>query len=377
MDSGDDEPSSKTNWTTFAYAAGTILVGFLGVPLSFAGIVLASSAATAIGKLTGAGCMLLAIAIQPFAWKRRAVGAALLLAASACLGTVVAARSPADPSASTAVRLVGRAPSSLSLARWVSEIDQLFVGSTLLTWFADEPANEMERLRTDVRSVYREFDDDFRSVPSLLDDAVANECSGRSFVWGEAESAPDGDAIGRSLLFVHGYGGSWTGYLRVVRPIATTLGARIVQPSCGIGLWKTEHELATFERFLTEESAPHGQLHLVALSNGGLAVSRRLEAVLVHATSLVLVSPGFDLEAIERIPEVSRRIPILVLHGDADTRIPLAHVEAGIRRLRRLHLDVRLRVLEGADHYAFFHERVAVRREIADFLADVARPGAR
>lgn len=371
--------NSETNWTTYAFAILTILAGFVGASLLFAGIVLAWAAATSVGTALGLGSVLLAIAIQPFAWKRRLVGAVLSTAALGCLGWVVATHASAEPGPPSGISVVGGRPTSFSPIHVVSELDQLFVASHLVEWTSREETDDMTRLRADIRSVYREYDAEFASVPSLLDDAVRDECSGRSFVWAPTSTAAP-EPPDRSILFVHGYGGSWSGYLRVMRPVATALDATLVQPSCGVGRWTTAAELDTFAGFLTAadaEATNRPRLDVVALSNGGLAVSRRLDAVLARASSLVLISPVFDLAAIAATERPAHPIPVLVIHGDADTRVPEEHVRAGIERLRRLRLEVRQVELPGADHYAMFHDRAAIRREIEAFLGSVERPRAR
>lgn len=68
--------------------------------------------------------------------------------------------------------------------------------------------------------------------------------------------------------------------------------------------------------------------------------------------------------------------PVLVVHGDADTRVPLAHSTAFVDQAHRAGDRVALTVLEGVDHLQLIDPDQQHWAGVVDFLASV-EPGSR
>lgn len=66
--------------------------------------------------------------------------------------------------------------------------------------------------------------------------------------------------------------------------------------------------------------------------------------------------------------------PVLVVHGDADTRVPLAHSTAFVERARAAGDQVTLAVLEGVEHLALIDPSQPHWPAVTDFML---RPGPR
>ncbi|RIK17141.1 MAG: alpha/beta hydrolase [Acidobacteria bacterium] len=82
-----------------------------------------------------------------------------------------------------------------------------------------------------------------------------------------------------------------------------------------------------------------------------------------------------DGSAISRLPV---GVPVLVVHGDADVRVPLAHSEDYVDAARAAGDDVELRTLEGVDHLALIGADPPWWEDVVAWMAAVrTRPARR
>ena len=76
--------------------------------------------------------------------------------------------------------------------------------------------------------------------------------------------------------------------------------------------------------------------------------------------------------AISPIKEVKKiNVPMLVVHGDNDQRVPPEHFDKYIDELDRAGIDYQKLILEGADHFSntlFYHHKIALYETMLDFF---------
>ena len=76
--------------------------------------------------------------------------------------------------------------------------------------------------------------------------------------------------------------------------------------------------------------------------------------------------------SIAPINEVDKiNIPVLVIHGDVDQRVPVDHAKKYVTRARSFDKPVRYVELEGADHFSstlFYHHKLKLYQSLVAFL---------
>ncbi len=76
--------------------------------------------------------------------------------------------------------------------------------------------------------------------------------------------------------------------------------------------------------------------------------------------------------AVSPIKEVKKiNVPMLVVHGDNDQRVPPEHFDKYIDELDRAGVDYQKLILEGADHFSntlFYHHKIALYETMLDFF---------
>jgi len=84
-------------------------------------------------------------------------------------------------------------------------------------------------------------------------------------------------------------------------------------------------------------------------------------------------------EGIQPIDEVENiNIPLMLIHGDVDQRVPLEHMEVYIPRLERAGIPFEYVELEGADHFyntLFYRHQIELYTELLGFLEEDCGPG--
>lgn len=84
-------------------------------------------------------------------------------------------------------------------------------------------------------------------------------------------------------------------------------------------------------------------------------------------------------EGIQPIDEAANvNIPLMLIHGDVDQRVPLRHMDVYIPRLERAGIPFEYVELEGADHFyntLFYRHQMELYTELTEFLAEDCGPG--
>ena len=164
-------------------------------------------------------------------------------------------------------------------------------------------------------------------------------------------SIPHGGGKRPVLVFLHGFGGQLTPYLRML--VESELGREfiVIAPTLdNLGAWWSPNGAAVVERvlqYLPPEADP-SRVYLVGLSNGGVGATRlaTLPRLRSRIHGAVLVSGVGDAAA---TPDGTR---FLILSGVKDPRFHWAWVQQLAGQLRSGGADVTLEGYE-ADHFLF------------------------
>ncbi len=375
--------------------AALLLAGLLAVVLVPLPLLLLVVGETVRGRIFALAA--LALVLSPlaaaFAWRHASRAwwrtAAALFASWAGLALGLALSAPAgttDPTARV-FHLYANPPAHFSrfaLGNLLPETDQLMLGFTLAPAL-DRLLTQAQasRLKAATADVYAELetDSDFRSLGSVLPLAYAElrgtpSAAQHSLVYIPANL--DRTKPAPVMVFFHGSGGNLKGYLWVLSRVADRLGFVLIAPSFGLGNWRAaetsrqfEVALAALGRILPVNAQ---QIHVLGLSNGGLAVSEVFAQSSTRVRSFTFISPVFDDSVLTSLSSTSHpNQPVLMLSGLLDDRIPIDYVRDHVGRLKRTGAQVELSVVDGADHFLIFSHRESLVANLSDWLARASR----
>jgi dipeptidyl aminopeptidase/acylaminoacyl peptidase len=84
-------------------------------------------------------------------------------------------------------------------------------------------------------------------------------------------------------------------------------------------------------------------------------------------------------DSISPLEEAAKvNVPMLIIHGDVDQRVPLDHAKKYLRELDKHGKPYKYVELEGADHFSntlFYHHQLKLYESIIDFLQNDCGPG--
>ena len=66
-------------------------------------------------------------------------------------------------------------------------------------------------------------------------------------------------------------------------------------------------------------------------------------------------------------------VPLLIVHGDSDQRVPPEHFEKYVAELDRAEVPYKKLLLEGADHFSntlFYHHKISLYENMLAFLGN-------
>lgn len=278
------------------------------------------------------------------------------------------------------------------LGRWhpanlVPEIDQLKMGLDLLP--AADPVMDRRQART-VRRIMLEIYRRMRRDRSFVEAGSALDLCYRELLTGKAEpghfyeyrsTGPDRDAAMPVIIFLHGSMGNAKAYTWILKDVADRLGMAILAPTFGCGNWRGDRQSETVGRMLRHcrqsRYLDETQVFLAGLSNGGIGCSR---ACVVHREDIdgaILISPVLepDLLISAEFAKIAQDLPILVIHGALDRRIPVNFIQDRIADLERTGCLLNSDIIDDADHFLLFTHRQHVAGVLVDWLVSVGTRG--
>jgi pimeloyl-ACP methyl ester carboxylesterase len=268
------------------------------------------------------------------------------------------------------------------LASWnlLPEVDQLMLGFTVLPLadplFTSRQASELKKW---TRAIYDgiEADPDFRvlasSMPEAYDEVLGRPVrTGSVFVYVPANVEQGTRAP--VLLFFHGSGGNLTAYTWLLSHVADRLQLVVVAPSHGLGNWNASATRMALGNALDAAGrlvdVDLDNLHVMGLSNGGMAVCQVAATTGVSFRSLIFLSPVFDPVSLDTraFSDRTNGRPVLVLSGMDDDRVPARYVAEHVAKMRADGASVFEQTNPGANHFLFFSHRADVIRVVGDWL---------
>lgn len=347
---------------------------------------------TTAARVAGAGSLLAlaGFALHAASWGRwsgplrRGLGSMCLVLALACLVLcgILAPRPPAGGARFQSVWTPASAFSRWSPVNLLPEVDQLKLGSRLFP-LVDPYLDTARaaRLRGFIVDIHAEMrgESEFGGADSALGECY-REMFGRPSA-GEHQFVyrPAGGSTGPRpvLVFLHGSLGNFQSYSWVLKQLADRLDLVVIAPTCGAGNWWKDTDGAILRRVheqcVADPGLDESRVWLAALSNGGTGLTRAVAAAGERYRGLLLLSCVME-PRVYSADAFSRGVagkPVLVLHGEADERIPVAQVRAAASFLRGSGARVTAWYPPGEDHFLFFSRR----GEIVDRMEQWFRAG--
>jgi len=256
-----------------------------------------------------------------------------------------------------------------TIGNLLPEVDQLMLMFTLMP-VVDSHFSQFQasRLKQWTAVIYHdlEADCDFHALgstmPQAYDEALVGSCEhGHSFLY-----VPPGIDRSKSIsaiVFLHGSGGNFKAYLWLLSRLADRLNMVVIAPTNGMGDWRLSETIDVVNAALAAASkqvniSPE-RIHLMGLSNGGLAVSQLASAQGSRYRSFIFLSPVFDVEMLRTVSfaQQCRERSVLILSGCDDDRVPIWYVEGNAADIAKAGGRVTVEAVEGADHFLLFSHR--------------------
>jgi pimeloyl-ACP methyl ester carboxylesterase len=275
-----------------------------------------------------------------------------------------------------------------ALGNLLPEVDQLMLMFTLVPvvdpLFTQSQASQ---LKLWTAKIYRELDadPDFHALGSALPD-VYSDALGQAFVRGHSflyvPVGLDRSRTVPALVFLHGSGGNFKAYFWILSQLADRLNMVVIAPSNGMGNWRLPESVDLVNAALLAASrqvniSPEN-IHIVGLSNGGLAVSQLASRQGARYRSLVFLSPVFDVGSLRTLSfaQQCRERSVFVLTGREDDRVPLWYVKENAAEIAKTGANVTVESVEGANHFLMFSHRDRVLSALEKWLRANGVPGA-
>lgn len=340
----------------------------MALPAALA-LLLVLVAATWRGHLFGLTA--LAFVIAPLLPRRRALVGLVAVVTGVAVLALSVPRPRAGPDGAFAVTPIPN--HALALTTLLPELDQLTLGSHLVS-FADPylTRESSARVRRLFHDVYRPMleDPQFAALPTQLGEAYAAASTGQRFVY-VPPHAP-GERL-PCVIFLHGSGGNFAGYLWVWKALADELRFVVVAPGFGFGNWQrpggTEAVEAARQDAISSLPVDSSRVVLAGLSNGGRGVMRTIETNGRAYRAVMLISAVVDVDP---TPDVWRDRPVLLMHGLKDDRISEKWFRLAESSLREAGARLTVRTDPEEDHFLIFSRRDELAAWVSPFLRSEA-----
>lgn len=265
------------------------------------------------------------------------------------------------------------------------ELDQLLLGFRLVPWvdplLTSVQSKHLAELTT---GIYQELeaDADFHALGSVLpmayDDLIRGQTDHGHYLLYVPRDLPKDRPV-PALVFLHGSGGNFKAYPWLLSKVADKLGMVLVCPSYGLGKWEPKSTVTLVRLALADAGKvvplDSKQVHLMALSNGGLGASYLARDLGERFKSMTLISPVMEKEFLDSAKFAARwkEKPVFVITGEQDDRVPADYVQQGVELMQRRRANVTFRSVAGADHFLLFSHRNEVVEQLIGWLREVSK----
>lgn len=322
-------------------------------------------AVVAIGVVATPLVALRFVVVRTRAWRNGAL-AVFVATITGLVALIVAVPTPRTPAETGAFSVFPIGTSRLALTTLLPEFDQLVLGSHLVA-FTDPylTTTSAARLRRLFVNVYQPMleDPQFATLPTQMGEAFSVSSTGQRFVYVPAHAA--GERL-PCVVFLHGSGGNFQGYLWVWKSLADAGHFVVVAPGFGFGNWHRPGGVEAVEAARREALATlpvdSERFVLAGLSNGGRGVMRAIENDEARVwKSVVLLSAVVDVDPTEAR---WRDRPVLLVHGLKDDRISEKWFRLAEASFTQVGAKLTSRADPDEDHFFIFSRR----DELADWV---------
>lgn len=264
---------------------------------------------------------------------------------------------PAAGSRLDMITLPGKSGPRL-LNRVLNERDAVLFGTQVSPYFGFITSNEKKSLVTVFSQAYKDMNTYGATPLSPFLMTYLNQQ--RPDAFDVVIAKPDSETSPKNaIIFLHGYGGNFTIQCWLVAKPGFSINALTVCPSTGVnGQWWTPQGQAILQETLTYvKQQGIRRIYLAGLSNGAIGASRLADQFEDDLVGLILIS-GADPTA------TITELPILVLYGQNDERIPASMVEQYVLVAGP---NATYRSFEG-DHFLLLKQADQEQKVIADWL---------
>jgi predicted esterase len=244
--------------------------------------------------------------------------------------------------------------------RILNEQDAVLFGAQVGPYFRFITSNEKKTLVPSFRQAYKEMNA-YGATP-LSPFLTTYLYQQRPDAFDVVIAEPDSETPPRSgIIFLHGYGGNFTIQCWLIAKPGFRINALTVCPSTNVnGQWWTPKGQTIIKETLNYVHQQGIQrIYLAGLSNGAISASRLADQFKNELAGLILIS-GAD-------PNTTiTRLPVLVLYGQNDERIPISMVE---QYVSAAGLHVTYHSFDG-DHFLLLKQADQVQGVIANWLIE-------
>jgi predicted esterase len=159
-----------------------------------------------------------------------------------------------------------------------------------------------------------------------------------------------------------------------LKQLADSEGIAIIAPTYGRGNWFLDKDCSVLDKIydycLSSPDMDEKHLFLAGLSNGGTGVTRGIAKFGDRYRGFIFISAIIENSVISS-PEFVGKAEgrdILVIHGNADRRIPVAAIKKSEDYFKLCGIRVTARYCENEDHFLFFSKRDEVLNQIAEWI---------
>jgi hypothetical protein len=300
--------------------------------------------------------MVVAVALGTSALLIAKARRALAATAAALLMSVLVLRIVAASSGQCRMLTLPSGTSSRWAARIVDEQDGSLAGAWILPSVWRLPRDEREQLLPAMRSAYVEMRRDLGTTPSPVVDTLWARQAPSAFdaVVIEPRDVPRPRA---GVVFLHGYGGSFTLECWLVAGAARSIAAVTVCPATELsGHWSDRSGESTLRETIDHlRSRGIERIYLAGLSNGAVGASALAPRFASSLKGLILISGAPAAGG-------SGGLPTLVVQGNRDTMASAATARAFAARTHATYAG-----FDGG-HFVLMMRREEVRAAIGSWL---------
>ncbi len=266
------------------------------------------------------------------------------------------------------------------LANIVPEIEQFNLGFLLMPAIdpilTNSQAKQLAGLTIDIYEEM-EADPDFQALGSVMGWAYA-ELFAQTYDVGHyylyiPKNRPDTPLP--AIVFLHGSGGNFKGYMWLMAQLAEAEGVVIIAPSYGFGNWRPAEQsmgaaLSALDHASTQVDLDSERIYAMGLSNGGIVTSQLGKNHADRFRGLIYLSPVMPTRLVDVDPFLThwRQRPILLITGETDRRIPIEFIQNRITVLENNEVDLTKIIYPNEDHFLFFSQVDAVLADIQAWL---------